>query len=269
MGVKRAVQVALKAAETEAGPVYMLGDIVHNEHVIRELNEAGLHVVDSVDQIASGTLLIRAHGAIPSVYETAQRKGLKIIDATCPLVLEIHKIVRQLQDEGYTIVIIGDHDHEEVIGIAGQVTAARVLAAPEEALTYESNGQRLGVVVQSTQNIENVQKIMAILAGKCRELRFFNTICYTTTNHQRDIRTLPKENDVMVIIGSRTSANTCRLTEIATALNPRTYQVESAEDLRAEWFAGADSVGVSAGASTPEVIMQQVITRLEQLTGCQ
>jgi 4-hydroxy-3-methylbut-2-enyl diphosphate reductase len=264
-GVKRAVRMALESAKTEGSPVYMLGDIVHNEHVIRELREAGIRVVDSLDQVDSGTLLIRAHGAVPQVYETARKTGLKILDATCSLVLEIHKIARQLQEEGYTIVIIGDHGHDEVVGIAGQVESPIIIASPQEAAAKVDKIARIGVVVQSTQNIENVQQIVSVLVKKCHELRFVNTICRTTTNHQHDIRALPIENDIMLIIGSRKSANTSRLTEISRELNPRTYQVESVDEVRPEWFDGVNSVGVSAGASTPDKIIHEVIERIREI----
>ena len=132
-GVKRAVQTALETVKNSKDAVYMLGDIVHNEHIIRELTDAGIQVVDSLEQIESGTLLIRAHGTVPEIYEWAKRKDLNIIDATCPLVLEIHKFARQLDEEGYTTVVIGDHGHDEVIGIAGQVASAMIIASPEEA----------------------------------------------------------------------------------------------------------------------------------------
>lgn len=265
-GVKRAVRMALETAKNEHQPVYMLGEIVHNEHVVRELDQAGIQVVDSLDQIPSGVLLIRAHGAVPEIYERARHKRVKIIDATCPLVLEIHNVARQLHEEGYIIVVIGDHGHDEVIGIAGQVDSAIVIASSEEAeQTFDRCG-RLGVVVQSTQNIDNVQGILAALAPKCRELKFFNTICAPTTRHQQEIRTLPLEHDVMIIIGSFTSANTCRMTEIAKALNAKSYQVESAEELRSEWFDNASSVGVSAGASTPDNIIQQVMTQIRKIS---
>jgi 4-hydroxy-3-methylbut-2-enyl diphosphate reductase len=261
-GVKRAVRMALEAAHNEEGPVYMLGDIVHNEHVVRELDDAGIRVIGSLDQVESGTLLIRAHGAVPEVYETARQKGLKIIDATCKLVLEIHKFARQLQEEGYKVIVIGDHGHDEVTGIAGQVESSIIIASPEEAEHMLETISRVGIVVQSTQNIENVRHILAVLAAKCKELKFFNTICAPTSQHQQDIRALPKENDVMIIIGSFTSANTCRLTAISKELNPKTYQVESADNVMPDWFQGASSVGVSAGASTPDTVIQDVIKKI-------
>lgn len=243
----------------------MLGDIVHNEHVVRELDEAGIRVVDSLEQVESGILMIRAHGATPGIYEAARRKGLMLIDATCPLVLEIHKFAKQLEKEGYTIIVIGDHGHDEVVGIAGQVESAMIISSPEETEQAVGKLSRIGIVVQSTQNIENVQKIVSTLSAKCRELKFFNTICTPTTHHQQEIRVLPKENDLMIIIGSRTSANTCRLTAISKELNPGTYQVESADDVMSEWFEGVASVGISAGASTPDSIIQQVIKRIQEI----
>ncbi len=257
-GVKRAITMALEAAASGDRPLYMLGDIVHNEHVVRQITASGIRVVDSLDQIDSGALLIRAHGAVPDQYDAAQKKGLHILDATCPLVLEIHNIARELQRDGYTIIVIGDHGHDEVVGIAGQVQTNLIVATPEDAEKLEKIS-RIGVVVQSTQNIDDVQHIIGVLAGKCRELRFVNTICPATTARQRDIRRLPQEYDVVIIIGSFTSANTCRLTEISRGINPRTYQVESADDVQSIWFEGAASVGVSAGASTPDDVIQSVL----------
>ncbi len=264
-GVKRAVRLALETAQKEKSPVYMLGDIVHNEHVVRDLRQAGITVVDSLAQIDFGVLLIRAHGAGPELYNTARQQGLKIVDATCPLVLDIHKFARQLAEEGYRVVVIGDHGHDEVLGIARQVEHALVIASPDEVEKhFRKKAARLGVVLQSTQDIRNVQEILALLTAKCRELKFFNTICGPTTQHQKEIRRLPKENDVMIIIGSHSSANTCRLTVISKELNPRSYQVESAADVKAEWFQHAESVGVSAGASTPDNIIQEVIERIRK-----
>ena len=264
-GVKRAVRLALDTAKDYEGPISMLGDIVHNEYVVRELDQAGIRVVETLEQIESGILIIRAHGEVPETYTRAREKGLTIIDATCPLVLEIHAHARQLQAKGYSIVIIGDHNHDEVIGIAGQVESATILADPQEADQAFRHIARLGVVVQSTQDIENVRRILAVLAAKCQELKFFNTICGPTTQHQRDIRQIPTEHDLMIIIGSHTSANTCRLTAISTALNPRTYQVESAKDVRPEWFDGVSSVGVSAGASTPDILIQEVVASIQEI----
>lgn len=263
-GVKRAFDIAMKTAKSE-GRVVMLGDIVHNEHVVRKIDESGVQVTKDLDAVPAGsTLILRAHGAVPEIYDAAEARGLKIVDATCPMVFEIHDEVKTLAQDGYTIVVIGDHGHDEVVGIAGQVPGAIVVSNSDEARLMPRK-RKIGVVTQSTQNIDNVRQCVAELCLKSREVRFINTICAPTKNHQDEIRTMPYENDVMVVIGSLTSANTCRLTEIARNINPRSYQVASAAELRPEWFVGARTVGVSAGASTPDWIIDEVVDALERM----
>lgn len=263
-GVKDAVDIALETASKEKN-VFMLGDIVHNASVVEMIDQAGVKVIKDLSEVEGGTLLLRAHGTKPEIYEEAKRRGFKIVDATCPMVLEIHEIVKELEHEGYRIVIVGDHRHDEVVGIAGQVKYPIVVSNPEEAKAI-SRIRKMGVVVQSTQNIDNVSRIISQLVYKCREMKFINTICGPTIAHQNEIRKMPLENDVMIIVGSFTSANTCRLTQISRELNPRTCQVETADDVKAEWFENAESVGISAGASTPDWIIDEVVRGVEALT---
>ncbi len=265
-GVKLAVNAALKASN-EHENVVMLGDIVHNEHVVKKIDAAGVKVVSDLEEGPKGTLLLRAHGSTPQVYEDAKRLGFNILDASCPLVLEIHEIVRELDKEGYQIAVIGDHGHDEVMAIAAQAKNAIVISKPEEVATaIPRRIKKLGVVTQSTQNIDNVKRVVAELTARVGELKFVDTICGPTKAYQREIRHLPLENDVMIIVGSFKSANTCRLTEISLSLNPRSYQVESPLDVKLEWFKDAKTIGVSAGASTPDWIIQQVVDRVKELT---
>lgn len=262
-GVKRAVEMALEAAKTE-DDVIMLGDIVHNEHVIDKIDKAGVKVVDKLNGNERSTILLRAHGTVPQTYDDANAHNMNIIDATCPLVLEIHEIVRELEREGYRIIVIGDYEHDEVNGIVGQVQDAIVIDRPEHVMEkITKHYQRFGVVVQSTQNVDNAKAIIAELIPFAKELKFMDTICAPTKSYQRDIRTMPTEHDVMIIVGSFTSANTKRLAEISQSLNPKSYQVESKDDVKAEWFTGIETVGVTAGASTPDWIIQEVV---EQIT---
>lgn len=264
-GVKGAVDKALAENARNGRNVYMLGHIVHNESVVEMIEKAGIRTVDSIDEVPRGaTILIRAHGAPPSVYARARKRGLKIVDATCPLVTEIHEAVRALAAEKRRIVIIGDQSHDEVIGIAEQVKGSLVVATPEEAGQLKQIN-RVGVVTQSTQRMENVVAVLAVIASKTHDLRFINTICAPTFTHQADIRRLPLDNDVVVIIGSFTSANTCRMTTIAKELNPRSHQVQDASELRPEWFAGAATVGVTAGASTPDWTIRDVVARIREI----
>ncbi|MBP7867869.1 MAG: 4-hydroxy-3-methylbut-2-enyl diphosphate reductase [Acidobacteria bacterium] len=261
-GVRRAIDIAIKAAGGEA-PVYMLGNIVHNEYVVDQIRQTGIRVVEDLDAIPPGsTLLMRAHGTTPEIYRKAAERGLRIVDATCPMVLEIHRIVRKLEEEGYEVVIIGDQNHDEVRGIAAQVSRPLVVSGPADVPGEGWRSNRLGVVVQSTQNLENVQAIISRLVPACRELRFIDTICKPTTDHQNEIRRMPLENDAVVVVGSFTSANTRRLAELSVAANPRTHHVQTASELEAAWFEGIGSVGVTAGASTPDVLIRDVLDRI-------
>ena len=263
-GVRDAVEMAHESAG-EFGNVYMLGDIVHNEHVVHQLDDAGVLVVNNLDKIEDAPVLFRAHGTATDVWKNAKERGLNIIDATCPLVTQIHEEVKQLAEEGRQVFIIGDHGHDEVVGIASQVEGATVLSSPEEAEALRKM-KKIGVVSQSTQTIENVQEILNVLVTKATDLRFINTICFPTTRNQDAIKELARVNDVMIIIGSFTSANTKRLTSISMKINENTYQVQSADDLENGWFSDIETVGVSAGASTPDILIQKVISRLNGIS---
>ena len=265
-GVKRAIDIALKTAAAD-GEVCMLGDIVHNEDVIKQIEQAGLRRIKRLGRGQNKTLLLSAHGTGTEVIEHASQRGYKIVDATCPMVKGIHKIARRMEDEGYAIIIIGDRHHSEVHGIVGQLQKRPIVIDLPDAVPHRrlQKLEKAAIVVQSTQNAENVLKIIDVIKEDVRELKFFNTICRPTRIRQSEIRTMPLKNDVMVIIGSRTSANTQRLCQIATTLNRRSYCVETKKDLRAAWFKGARSVGVASGASTPDATIQDVVNYLRTL----
>ena len=264
-GVRDAVNLAYESAEKD-GKVYMLGDIVHNEQVVADLAQAGTKVVETLDDIPDDKpVLFRAHGTATRVWDEAGEKGLKIIDATCPLVQEIHDEVKKLEKDGRQIIIIGDHGHDEVVGIVSHANNPLVLATPEEARALRKM-KRVGVVSQSTQTIENVKEIINILMTKVFDLHFINTICFPTKRNQEQIKELAVDSDVMVIIGSFTSANSKRLTQLALEINPNTYQVNSAENLDPAWFDQVEKVGISAGASTPDYLIDQVHERIKQFS---
>jgi len=261
-GVRDAVNLAYETAEKE-GEVYMLGHIVHNENVVTELEKTGTKVIDDLNEVPNNKpILFRAHGTIPKVWDEAEKKGINIIDATCPLVTEIHEEVRKLAAENRRIIIIGDHGHDEVNGIKEQVQDSIVVANPEEAKRLKKM-KKAGVVSQSTQMIENVQDIINVLIKKVFDLRFVNTICFPTRRNHEQIKSLAELSDIMIVIGSFTSANSKRLTELAKERNERTYQVTCANDLDPDWFQQSDTVGVSAGASTPDNIIESVTTTIK------
>jgi len=268
-GVRRAIKIALETAKGAHGKrrVYMLGDIVHNERVVKMIKDAGIVKTDSLRKKNGCILLLRAHGACHDVVTTARSLGYTVVDATCPMVKEIHRIARDMESQGYRIIIIGDKNHDEVHGIKGQLknkaiviehiadVKTRALAAVKKA----------AIVVQSTQNLHKVIPIVKELKKTITELRFFNTICRPTSLKQEEIRRMPLENDVMLIIGSRTSANTRRLYEISKNLNKKTYWVESKKGVKRAWFRGVLSVGITAGASTPDITTQEVVQYLRNL----
>ena len=261
-GVRDAVNLAYETAEKE-GEVYMLGHIVHNENVVTELEKTGTKVIDDLNEVPDNKpILFRAHGTVPKVWDEAEKKGINIVDATCPLVTEIHDEVRKLATENRRIIIIGDHGHDEVNGIMEQVQDSIVVANPEEAKKLRKM-KKAGVVSQSTQMIENVQDIINILMTKVFDLRFVNTICFPTRRNHEQIKSLAELSDIMIVIGSFTSANSKRLTELAKERNERTYQVTCANDLDSDWFQESDTVGVSAGASTPDNIIKIVVTAIK------
>ena len=264
-GVRDAVQLAYDTAQDD-GDVYMLGHIVHNENVVEKLDKAGAKVVDTLDQVPNGKpILFRAHGTHVDTWKKAQEKNMNIIDATCPLVEEIHDEIKILEKEGRKIIIIGDHGHDEVIGIASQVKNAVIVANPDEANDLRKT-KKAGVVSQSTQTIENVQEIINVLMSKVFDLRFVNTICFPTKRNQEQIKELAEACDLMIVIGSFTSANSKRLTQLAKERNKLSFQVTCANDVDESWLENVETVGISAGASTPDNIINEVIDKIKLIT---
>ena len=262
-GVRDAVNMAYDSAE-KFGNVYMLGDIVHNEQVVEDLENVGTKVVESLDDVPKDSpILFRAHGTVNELWDEAKSKKMNIIDATCPLVHEIHHEVKKLAKDGRKIIIIGDHGHDEVVAIANQVEGSIIIASPSEASKLRKM-KKVGVVSQSTQMIENVQEIINILMEKVFDLHFVNTICYPTKRNHEQIKSLAIENDVMIIIGSFTSANSKRLAELSSERNNNSYQVTCASDLKNEWFKNKNSVGISAGASTPDYLIEEVKLKIQE-----
>ena len=263
-GVRDAVNLAYDTAKNH-GDVYMLGTIVHNERVIDDLSKAGAKVVDSIDDVPKDKpLLFRPHGTSPELWDKAKKNNLKLVDGTCPLVTENHHEIKRLDEEGRKIIIIGDHGHDEVIAIAAQVERSIIIANVEEAKKLRKM-KRAGVVSQSTQMIENVQEIMSVIMEKVFDLRFVNTICFPTRRNHEQIKELSSHCDVMIVIGSYTSANSKSLTQLALERNKRTYQVTASDELDESWFDNCETVGISAGASTPDETINEVVSRIKEI----
>lgn len=259
-GVKRALKIALETI-APGTKVCMLGDIVHNEDVVKQINKAGIKKITRLSPQRNKILLIRAHGAPLATLKKAKQLGYKIVDATCPMVKEIHKKAQDMEQKGYKIIVIGDKKHDEVQGIVGQLKTKAIVIDNINTIPARAVRKihKACVVSQSTQNLETVMGVVNLLRKRVGELEFCNTICMPTRIKQEEIKKLPLKNDVVIIIGSKESANTKRLYEISKSLNRRTYWVSSGKELEKGWFRGVKSVGITSGASTPEGTTRDVI----------
>lgn len=266
IGVKRAIEKAVMTAKKK-DRVFILGDIVHNETVCKDLISKGIRKIKRLDDGKGKTLIIRAHGAPLSVYKKAEEYGYKIVDATCPMVKEIHEIAKKDEKKGRTVIIIGDRDHDEVLGIKGSLASKALVIDPKGRFPVKELRalKKASVVVQSTQNSVAVASLLYRISTIVGDIRFHDTICSPTKNRQKDAKTLPLTNDAVVVIGSRNSANTKRLYEISRKLNKRTCWISSCRDIDPGILKGAKSVAVLAGASTPENVISDVVDFLEKL----
>ncbi len=263
-GVERALKLAEESAE-RGSPVRTLGPLIHNPQAVAELRERGVEVAGSLDEVESGTLVIRSHGVDPATIEAAKTKGLEVIDATCPFVSAAHRCAAELAAEEYSVVIVGEPDHPEVEGIVAYAGSSALVVEEVADLPENLPSRKVGVVVQTTQSMTRLTEVVSALMPRVSEIRVCNTICGATAKRQEDAADLASRMDVMLVVGGHNSGNTTRLAEICRAANPRTHHVETADELRAEWFGGASVVGVTAGASTPDAQVQGVIRAVEAM----
>jgi ribosomal protein S1/(E)-4-hydroxy-3-methyl-but-2-enyl pyrophosphate reductase len=266
-GVKRAFELALNTAN-QKGAWYSLGPLVHNDSVTAFLKEKGVEAVDELDEIPAGGntgVIIRSHGVPPEIIKEAREKGFSIIDATCPLVKRIHEIVASLRGEGYEIVIFGDANHPEVKAILGWCNyQARVIATKEEACQQQVV-KKLAVVSQTTKNENDFYAIAAALIPVASEIRIFNTICAATRNRQQAAREMCETVDLMLVLGDPKSSNTATLTRECQNTGVKTLQVRDVSAIPANCFKGVSKVGITAGASTPDWIIKEVLDKMTEL----
>ncbi|HUU55334.1 MAG TPA: 4-hydroxy-3-methylbut-2-enyl diphosphate reductase [Armatimonadota bacterium] len=266
-GVKRALELVARAADDRSRAVYTLGALIHNPQEIARLEARGVRQVGSVSEVEEGTIVLSAHGVDPEIEQSAWERGLPVIDATCPFVKRAHAHIVTLAREGYAVVILGDRGHREVEGLAARVGGKAEIVTSAQEVEGLPSRKRYGLVVQTTQRPEALREVAGALAERCRELRVFNTICEATIRRQESARELAERVDVMIVVGGRNSANTKRLEEICAATGTPTYHVETAQEVESAWVDGAERVGVTAGASTPAWIVEEVVQRLRGLEG--
>ncbi|WP_276901792.1 4-hydroxy-3-methylbut-2-enyl diphosphate reductase [Blautia hydrogenotrophica] len=262
-GVRRAVDKVYELIESQEKPIYTLGPIIHNESVVGDLEAKGVKVIENIEQLHSvrdGVVVIRSHGVGRAVYELMESLGLSYVDVTCPNVLKIHKIVERESKAGKNIVIIGNAKHPEVEGICGwSVSKPVVIETVEEAEEYQAmNGNPVCIVSQTTFNYNKFKDLVEILEKKRYDNNVLNTICNATDDRQRETKQIAKEVDTMLVIGGKHSSNTQKLYEISICECGNTYYIQSPVDLDSEMFQSSSCVGITAGASTPNKIIEEV-----------
>lgn len=266
-GVERALKLTRKASDQSPTPIHTLGPIIHNPQVVDSLSSDGVTPIADVEEARSGTVIVRSHGVEPAVIERAKAKGLEVVDATCPFVAAAQQRAADLVRDGYELVIVGEHDHPEVRGILARAGGSALVAEKAEDLAELKECKRVGVVVQTTQSIERLNQIVAKLLLVSSELRVYNTICDATINRQKSAKDLARRVDVMLVVGGKNSANTTRLAQISRETNAATHHIETAREISTAWFDDANKVGVTAGASTPDWILDEVVTALTRIGG--
>ncbi|MGN0343147.1 MAG: 4-hydroxy-3-methylbut-2-enyl diphosphate reductase, partial [Roseburia sp.] len=263
-GVKRAVDMVYEQIREKKEPIYTYGPIIHNEAVVKDLKEKGVSVIESLDQIydlPKGIVVIRSHGVDRNTYETLERQGFRVVDATCPFVLKIHRYVREYCEKGYQVIIVGNPNHPEVEGIRGwgDPDAVTVISNRQEAEEMTlSEDKKVCIVSQTTFNYKKFQDLVEIVEEKGYDIIVLNTICNATEERQTQSRALAKEVDAMIVVGGRNSSNTQKLFEICKEECENTYYIQTIADLDLQKLESIDNVGITAGASTPNNIIEEV-----------
>ncbi len=271
MGVKRAINIAEETAAQQNGRVTILNEIVHNDAVVDKFRGQGVGQAFAVDEVDNGTLIISAHGVAPSVKEAARARGLNLVDATCPLVERIYVIIEKIVANGYHVIHYGELDHDETKGVVGHAPEHITVASSREELLAlpDWKDRKLGLTVQTTAHMDEVAKVEELAREKWPHIEIFNTICNATTQRQNAVMDLAPKVDMVLVVGSKSSANSNRLAKIADAICGRGVLIGTAADIRAEWFDddAIEQVGITAGASTPDFLVEDAIKRLVEISG--
>jgi (E)-4-hydroxy-3-methyl-but-2-enyl pyrophosphate reductase len=266
-GVDRAIEIVERLLAEHGPPIYVRHQIVHNEHVVRRLEQLGAVFVDSEEEVPRGEIcVLSAHGVAPAVRESCERRGLRVVDAVCPLVSKVHAEARRYADSGHLVALVGHADHVEVIGTRGErPDSTVVIESPEEARELERNGKPVAVITQTTLSLDDVAPIVSALEEHVGALRRpgADDICYATQNRQDAVKELARRGATLIlVIGSETSSNAQRLVEVARAAGAEAALVDGESDLDATLLAGHEAVGLTAGASTPEELVELVASSL-------
>ncbi len=267
-GVVRAIDIVRIALEAFGPPIYVRKEIVHNRFVVEELQGKGAIFVDNVDEVPNGERVIySAHGVSPEVREASQARNLRVIDATCPLVTKVHVEAVKFAREGYSLILIGHHDHDEVIGTLGEApVVTQVVGSPEqvESLTVPDPG-RVAYLTQTTLSLDETRDIIAALRKKFPNIKgpAAQDICYATENRQVAVKHVASDADLLLVVGSDNSSNSNRLVEVARNLGTSSHLIDSFQNIKPEWLEGVKTIALTAGASAPECLVEEVVTFLD------
>jgi len=269
-GVDRAIEIVNRALEKHGRPIYVRHEIVHNKFVVDDLREKGAVFIEDLADVPRGaTLVFSAHGVSKAIRKEADERGFRIFDATCPLVKKVHVEVAKRRNEGYDIIMIGHSGHPEVEGTMGQSETGMYLVETEDDVgrLVVSDNEKLSYVTQTTLSVDDCQRVIDALKRKFPYITGpkQDDICYATQNRQDAVKFMAPQVEVVIVVGSRTSSNTNRLRELSATMGCTTYQIDSAAELQAEWIVGKTRIGVTSGASAPEVLVRDVVARLKAL----
>lgn len=262
-GVKRAIKLASDAVKKKNGKVYTLGPLIHNPQVVEDLQKKGVHVVKDLKKIRKGTLIIRSHGVHPEVLKQLKGKPVEVVDATCPFVRKAQRKAKLLHDQGYQVMVVGEADHPEVQGIVGYAGDSALVINYNQTKLNLVHFKKLGVVAQTTLGIDAFKQVIGKLIEISDELKVCNTICHATARAQKTTLKLASQVGMMIVVGGHNSANTSRLAKLCKKLGTITHHVETAKELQSTWFKNKNSVGITAGTSTPDWLIKEVVERIK------
>jgi len=262
-GVKRALNIARRTRRAVTGPVSTLGDLIHNPRVVADLRARGVSSAAAARDIKGGTVIIRSHGVSPAIYRALVRKNLEIVDATCPIVKEIQKLVESLARKNTEVIIVGDREHPEIRGLVGHSRSRGIIVENAAQARELPRRKTRAVVAQSTLDVEVFERVVAALIGRTGKLSVHNTICRSTRNRQTSTSELASRVDTLFIVGGRASSNTRKLYRNSKRIRPRTFFIETADEITPGMLRGARTIGISGGASTPPEALQEAAARIK------
>lgn len=265
-GVVRAIDVLDAVLDREPAPIYAFHEIVHNRHVVEGFRARGAVFVDRIDEVPEGgRIVFSAHGVAPEVVEEARRRRLRVIDATCPLVTKVHLETRKAAKEGYDILLVGHRGHDEVVGTLGEAPdRTTVVDSADEVVGLPERTRPVFVVTQTTLSLDDTAQVIDAIRAQYPSAQVRNDICYATTNRQLAVRTLTERSDLVLVVGSSNSSNSVRLREVAASLGKPAYRVDGIEEIDPAWYEGVGIVGLTAGASVPDELLDPIIDDLRR-----